>query len=301
MTPEDLDNWETRNGRLVGRRCRMRGFDVEILAVPNFPAEKRQLIGFVVAGGLEDERNVFSLSWDADSFELVDETQEVKKSGRFALSEEDGAKLSSLLDRLREQQPAEVEITQASRLLDENLDIATLTQEDLDALYAELQALRPVDDEIMAELSQLLARPSDLVMRELTDTYHGCDTHQKLREQAGELAKVFGPTADKADTFRERPSTVAQPADRIARHLGGQIPGGWRIGQKVWFTPPPSVGAKRIIPTLPGRAVGTIVTYDAAINLIAIECEGEIYTQQHTVALGGISGYYPDAATENPE
>lgn len=157
MRLEDIQNWKTLNGRLIGQRCRMLGFNLEIMAVPALPVEHGQLIGFVVYGGLEDDLHAFSLSWDADSFELIDETQEVKKSGCFALTDAARAKLSDLLTRLRALPAAEVEIAHASRLLDENLDITTLTREDLDLLYRELQELRPIDDEIFAGLSELMA------------------------------------------------------------------------------------------------------------------------------------------------
>lgn len=71
---------------------------------------------------------------------------------------------------------------------------------------------------------------------------------------------------------------------------GATIPGGWKIGSLCYFTLPGYDVLPTGLPVLSSRVVGRIHAYDAPKNLLTIERHGKFYTQEHTQALGGISG-----------
>jgi hypothetical protein len=124
---------------------------------------------------------------------------------------------------------------------------------------------------------------------------NGCSLAMKFKTlgdgQAVHASLVQFFTANAPDQARLQPSPEAGSSARTEAG-GPEIPGGWRIGSRCYFSHPEKKGL------LGCRVVGTIEGYDPATNVLSINYEGQIIKQQHTLELGGISGVVSNDAPE---
>ena len=83
-----------------------------------------------------------------------------------------------------------------------------------------------------------------------------------------------------------KPSDV-KSHDGVVEAVGGDIPGGWKIGDRCYFSHPEKCGL------LGCRVIGVIMNYEKDTNMISIEYNGRIFKQEHSLKIGGISGVNP--------